>query len=972
MTTGPASSPAPFLGLDPHRFGLSGPLSDDIELLDRLLGDVLREQEGDDLLRLARELLAASEGGASPTTLFDQVPGLRDPDKAQRLLRAFTVLFQLLNTAEQKEIVRVNRERQERAGGRPRTESIRDAVFKLRDAGVGAAEMQALLGRIDICPTLTAHPTEARRRAVLDKLQLLAEGLAERGSSGAASAARLDQPLSSVEDAEAGLHRALTELWQTDELRATPITVPEEARNALFFFERAILNVVPYLHDDLRTALADAYPGDTFTIPPFLRYRSWVGGDRDGNPNVTPEVTWRTLVEHRRVALQFYLGRIDQLRRELTLGARHIAPGDPLLRSLEEDAAFIPLSAERQGRYRSEPYSLKLQFMYERLQADLAQIPALSSGERSARPPAEAAYGYGDAAPFLADLQLLADSLRANKAGCIADGGIFGALLVQVRTFGFHLAALDIRQHSDEHEKAVGELLRAAHALPEGVASYAAMDEDARVALLSRELQNPRPLVGAGVELTDGTHAALRIFDVIRDARRRLSPDAVVAYIVSMTHAVSDLLEPLLLAKECGLLRWREDGSLDSELDFVPLFETIDDLQGCDALMKSVFASPVYRRQLDARAGFQEIMLGYSDSSKDGGFLAANWALHDTQSRLAAVCRDAGVALRFFHGRGGTVGRGGGRANRAIQSQPPGSFDGRIRFTEQGEVISFRYGLAPIAHRHLEQIVSATLLAAHAALNQGGAHGSGPARAEPPAWTQTMRDMAAYSRTVYRQMVHEDPDFWVFFAQATPIRHISRLPIASRPVSRTGKKLSSVDDLRAIPWVFAWIQSRYVVPGWYGLGSALADFAGRAPGNLSTLQTMYREWLFFKAVVDNAQLELVRAHPRTSSWYAARTEPPALGQRFNDLIEGERVRTVETLLQVTDQRELLGHANVVRSTVELRNPAVVPISLLQVALMNAEDQDNGGIDAPLGENSRWRESILLSITGIAAAMQSTG
>ena len=426
------------------------------------------------------------------------------------------------------------------------------------------------------------------------------------------------------------------------------------------------------------------------------------------------------------------------------------------------------------------------------------------------------------------------------------------------------------------------------------------------------------------------------------------------------------MLEPMLLAKEAGLLRVEPNGEMVSELDIVPLFETIDDLQNCDVLMGRLFETPVYRQQLKARNDFQEIMLGYSDSSKDGGFLAANWALYDTQSRLAHVCREAKVALRFFHGRGGTVGRGGGRANRAIQSQPPGTFDGRIRFTEQGEVISFRYSLPPIAHRHLEQIVSASLLAASPLETVPAETGTG----EPKEWLHALADMAHFSREVYRKMVHDDPDFWIFFAQATPIKHISRLPIASRPVSRSGKKLSSVDDLRAIPWVFAWIQSRYVVPGWFGLGSGLEWFANQNGDNLALLQTMYQNFRFFKAVIDNAQLELVRAHLPTAARYAARVQPPEIGEKFHKHISEELMRTQEWVLRVTDQTELLGHAPVVRATVHLRNPAVIPLSLLQVALMDAEENAVGP-DADLSQ-SPWREAILLSITGVAAAMQSTG
>ena len=812
--------------------------------------------------------------------------------------------------------------------------------------------MQNLLDRIDICPTLTAHPTEARRRAVLDKLQTVAECLADRNLP--LSAPLLDRSLSAGEAAaEAATERALTELWQTDELRASPITVPEEARNAMYFFERSIFDVVAWLHDDVRAALHACYPGHEFSVGAFVTYRSWVGGDRDGNPNVTPEVTWRTLMEHRRLALQFFVGRVDALRRELTLSARNIAPSDPLFASLERDRETVPLARDRQERYKAEPVALKFLFMHERLLANLRQTqnPDTENSE----------HAYPTAAEFVDDLLLLQQSLRDNKAGRLASGGGFAALVTQAQTFGFHLAALDIRQHSDEHARALDDILRVAGVLPDG--TYSDLPEAEKIALLTRELQNPRPLVARDAPLEAATQNVLRVFDVVRRARRTLSEKSVEAYIISMTHEVSDMLEPMLLAKEAGLLRWNGD-EMVSELDIVPLFETIDDLQNCDTLMQQLFASSLYQKQLLTRNNFQEIMLGYSDSSKDGGFLAANWALHDTQTRLARVCREAKVELRFFHGRGGTVGRGGGRANRAIQSQPPHTFNGRIRFTEQGEVISFRYSLPPIAHRHLEQIVSASLLAVHADMQ------TGEQNAEPEKWLQSLREMAYQSREVYRKMVHDDPDFWVFFAQATPIKHISRLPIASRPVSRSGKKLGSVDDLRAIPWVFAWIQSRYVVPGWFGLGSALEWFAEQNADNLALLQTMYQNFRFFKAVVDNAQLELVRAHLPTAARYAARVDPPEIGEKFHNHIAGELQKTREWVLRITNQDELLGHAPVVRATVHLRNPAVIPLSLLQVALMDAEENALGP-DADLA-NSPWREAILLSITGVAAAMQSTG
>lgn len=954
------TSPDAFLNLHPHEFGLSDALAGDIALLDQTLGQVLREQEGDDLLHLAQRLMeeTGSDGG-DPMTLLKRVPELADPDTARRLLRAFTVLFQLLNTAEQKEIVRVNRERQAKAAGKPRAESIAEAVARLAGEGMTAEEMRGLLAHIDICPTLTAHPTEARRRAVLDKLHRVAECLAERAVP--VGVPRLDAPLpgNKAYEPEAELRRALTRLWQTDELRATPITVPEEARNALYFFERTILDVVAWLHGDVRAALARAYPGETFELPPFVTYRSWVGGDRDGNPNVTPEVTWQTLLEHRRIILEFYLSRIDKLRRELTLGARHVVANDPLLASLVNDRAEVPLSDERQTRHQAEPYVLKFLYMEARLQANLRHTQAMVRGETSTTE----AWSYGNADAFVTDLTLVQNALREGRARAIAEDGALADLAVQARTFGFHLAALDVRQHSDEHARALGEIFRVSQVLP-SIAAYADLPEHEKAALLARELRNPRPLVGPETPLSDDARRTLRVFEVIRRARRELSPQSVVCYIISMTHAVSDMLEPLLLAKEAGLVRWQDGDSVESELDIVPLFETIDDLHGSDSLMRKLFASPEYRAQLSARGDFQEIMLGYSDSSKDGGFLAANWALHDTQTRLARVCELADVGLRFFHGRGGTVGRGGGRANRAILSQPPGAFDGRIRFTEQGEVISFRYGLPPLAHRHLEQIVSAALVAAAPVVREERT----PAK-EPEKWRTALRDMAAYSRGEYRKLAHDDPDFWTFYAQATPIAHISRLPIASRPVSRSGKKLSSVDDLRAIPWVFAWVQSRYGVPGWFALGSALEWFAQKEPDGLSRLQEMYRDWLFFRTVIDNAQLELARAELSTALRYARRTDPLELGERFHALISGEYNKTRQWVLKVINQPELLEHSPVVRATVHLRNPAVVPLSMLQVALMEAQEETQ---KANGDEDTTYRDAILLSITGIAAAMQSTG
>ncbi|HEY3414819.1 MAG TPA: phosphoenolpyruvate carboxylase [Armatimonadota bacterium] len=948
----------PFLNIALDAAGLSAPLGHDIRWLDAALGDVLTEHEDPSVMRVARGLYACEDTG-DPGTLLSRIPELRDPITVQRVLRAFTVFFQLLNTAQQKEIVRVNREREAHAGVAPRPESIADAVRVLAEAGVSAQEMQATLLRTDICPTLTAHPTEARRRSVLDKLQAVAEALAVE-----AGADRLwSGPLAAHGQAESDLRRALTELWQTDELRSTPLTVEDEVRNVLYYLEHTILDVVAWLHEDVKAALTRYYPGGAFEIPPFLTYRSWVGGDRDGNPNVTADVTWRTLLSHKRVGLGAWRQRCAALQGELTQSLRQTPVSPELLDSIASDREAVGSLPESERRFALEPYALKLAYMQVRLDAAMDHLDGLEDFRAEGpafvpRPPA-----YSSADELLDDLRLIQRSLRANRAAVLADEGPLARLVAQVATFGFHLVSLDVRQHSDEHSAVLEEILGVAGVLPPG-RTYGSLDEGERVRLLTAELSQPRPLLLRDWSGSDRARNVLEVFEVIRHAQRYLSRQAVTAYVISMTHGVSDILEALLLAREAGLLRWSLLGDsleMESDLDIVPLFETIDDLNSCDKLMRSLFSNRAYRKHLTARAAFQEIMLGYSDSSKDGGYLAANWALHATQSRLASTCRKAGIQLRLFHGRGGTVGRGGGRANQAILSQPARSSNGRIRFTEQGEVVSYRYSLPPFAHRHLEQIANAVLL------SFGHPRQRLHARSE---WHNAAELLAGESRRVYRELVYDDPEFWDFYTQATPIAHIGGLSIGSRPARRPGGRGSGIDDLRAIPWVFAWVQSRYGVPGWYGVGSALQWYADRQPDGLQTLRAMYKGWPFFRTLIDDLQLELLRAHMPTAAMYAASVRPSSLGQRIDGVIEREFALTRDWALRITGAPELLEYAQAVRTMVSIRNPIVMPLNRLQVALMESWGQLAFLSDDE--EGTAWRDAVMLSIAGVAAGMQSTG
>ncbi len=937
---------------DPSQYGLSEELSADIALLDRLLSRVLEDQEGERLLELIGSLHTSEAG----------VPELGDPRTVERVLKACTVLFQLINTAEQTEIVRVNRRRRAKRPDIPRPESIAEAVRRLAMLGMTAREMQDLISRLEVCPTLTAHPTEARRRVVVEKHQEIARLLTERSLP--TDAARVDIPLDAGGTPERELYRALTGLWQTDELRAAPMGVADEVRNVAHYIEHTVFDVVTWLHRDLRSALSAAYPGHSFEIPPFLLFRSWVGGDRDGNPNVTPEVTWETLVYNKRCALECYRARVRDLHRQFTVSARLVEPSQELLQSIERDRQIVGLPAEQAEQHAREPYALKLLCIHERLAATLRHLDALSDLHAEgpsfvAQPPA-----YRRSTELLDDLGLIQASLRAGKAAVLADDGPLADLVAQIRAFGFHLFSLDMRQHSAEHEKVIEEMFQEAHMLPPD-RPYTSLPERERVSLLTRELCTPRPLVSRDWTGSKLAQSVFQVFEVVRHAQRYISPNSVSTYVVSMTHRVSDVLEVLVLAKEAGLIRWRRDQNgkrMESDIHVVPLFETIDDLARCDRLLSELFANRAYRPHLDAVGRFQEVMLGYSDSSKDGGYLAATWALQDAQTRITAACRRAKVELRVFHGRGGTVGRGGGRANRAILSQPSGSFSGRIRFTEQGEVISFRYSLAPIAHRHLEQIVHAAMVKAS---------GKEERKRIPHEYREALHRMAERSRRAYRGLVYDDPEFWSFFTQATPIAHISRLPIASRPTSRTGAELVGLEELRAIPWVFAWVQCRYTVPGWYGLGAALEWFAEGAAADsedrdrrLAMLRRMYREWPFFQTMIENAELELMRSSMETAGAYAGLVQPRSLGKRVHCAIKEEYERTCRWLLLITRREQLLAKAPALRRTVEFRNPLVTPLSKLQVELLrrlrDGEDYQT------------WREAMLLSITGLAAAMQSTG
>ncbi len=964
--------------------GISAPLSRQVNLLGALLGRAVRARYGDDVFDLVETLRRHCREGAHDRAA--RLVAEQPLDRLVALLRAFATFFHLVNKAEQLEILRINRERARAASPEhPRAESVAAAVHGLKEEGRSLDEVLGLIGSLDIQPTLTAHPTEARRRSILFHQQRLADLLAALGLGASG-----DRDTTPAEDDAlvAEIESTVRLLLATDEIRSAAVTVEDEVRHGLYFVATSIWQTVPRIHADLRRALQTYYPDEKrdsrlptpdsrppTLLPPFLRYRSWIGGDRDGNPRVTAEVTAWTLRVHREDALRLYRRALDGLRLVLSVSERQV-PGDPfaaLRGSIEADPGFEALPERRRRQNAREPVRLKLLLMQ-------AELDRLLDGEDAGVEEA----GY-DADAFRADLALIAESLEAAGLGSLARSGPLADLRVQAAAFGFHLAALDLRQHSRVHEAAVADLLRLAEVTEE----YAALDEAGRLEVLSAELRNPRPLRALGAETGDDTR---RVLDVLEVARRALGrePESIGSYVISMTDAVSDVLEVLLLLKEAGLWQRARDGAVTCPLDVVPLFETIADLERAEVLLERLFSHPVYVRQLVARRRLQEVMLGYSDSNKDGGYWQANWSLHKAQGAIARVCRRFGLDLRLFHGRGGTVGRGGGRANQAIRAMPPEAQTGRIRFTEQGEVISFRYAHPGLARRHLEQIVHAQLGAlaeapaeAERTAALGSASGAGfEGPSEDPGSSPgqapeggLMQQVADTSMAAYRALI-DDPAFWPWYLRATPIEHIAGIPMASRPVSR--KAASEVDfgGLRAIPWVFAWTQPRYTVPGWYGVGTALAQ-AMRDGEHAERLRAMYAGWPFFQAVVGNALREMARARLVIAERYAALAKPsPAsrkageanAGGRMHERIAAEFERAERALLQITGQDRLLAHSPVIEQSIGLRNPYTDVLNLVQIELM--QRWRSGGDE---GEDAdALKEALFVSLNGIAAAMQSTG
>ena len=910
-------------------------LSATIHMLGNVLGETIIEQEGQAIFDLEEQIRAlskawrsgAAEAGEAIKALMPEL--IADLPSALAVLKAFTTYFQLVNLAEDEQRVEILRDRARAAqmAGVPMRETLEESIARLHQEGLSAAEMQRILDELFIVPVLTAHPTETKRQTILTKLRTISDTLEALTTPGLL-------PTEEREHLER-LREDIVLLWQSDETRDRPPTVLDEVRTGLYFFEVTLFDLIPKIYEELERGLAQVFPGVTFRIPPFLRYGSWIGGDRDGNPFVTLAVTEEALRAMKEMVLKQYNVAVDDLYHQLIPAITRIGISDELRESLAADFKLVPENeVDVLERFRMEPYRQKLIMMFRRLRATRAE------NERPWDDRARNPRAYHNVDEFMADLRVIERSLLANKGERLARGRL-AALIRQVEVFGFHLASLDMRQHSALHRAAVAEVL-AAYGI---FADYPALSEPDKISFLTREIGNLRPFT-AQLQFSSATNEIVGLFRLIRRAKQEIDDDAVQTYVISMTNMVSNVLEVLLMAKDAGLL---------GAIDIVPLFETVEDLDHAPRIMATLFANEAYRRHLDARGRRQQIMIGYSDSNKDGGYLRSNWMLFLAQRTLARLCEQYDVKLTLFHGRGGTLGRGGGPANRAILAQPPESVRGRVKLTEQGEVISTRYANLSLARRHLEQLVNAVLLTA----------GKRPQFAREELWAQRMDALSDVAFKKYRSLVNK-PGFLTYFHEATPIGHIGALNIGSRPARR--KATQDISDLRAIPWVFAWMQSRVNLPSWYGVGTALEQWCdgGRNMRPLEELREMYREWPLFCTVTDNVQMGLSKADMAIASLYAQLTDARTRGLIFDDILD-EFERTVRMVLLIVEADQLLDKEPVLRRSIKVRNPYVDPMNYIQVALLQKLQTET---DAE--SRQKLTAAVLSSVNGIAAGLQNTG
>jgi phosphoenolpyruvate carboxylase len=921
---------------EPSRDGKDQPLAEDIRHLGRILGDTLREQESAaafDLVERIRRTAVEFRRGGDPRAGASLAATLRslEPDAVMTVVRAFTQFSQLANIAEDRHHIR--RRRAHLLGGsKPQGGSIALAAQRAAEAGVTAGELAAFLTGGLVMPVLTAHPTEVQRKSILDAHIEIARLLDERD--------RMRQTPEEAAVDEAALRRMILILWQTRMLRAARLTVQDEIDNALSFYTYTFLAAIPRLIEEIDSELHALYRS-RLPAPQMLRMGSWIGGDRDGNPFVTHETLAYALERQSALALAHFLEEAHALGRELSLSLQRVEIS-PELKRLADAAE------DDSDQRRDEPYRRALTGVYARLAAT-----SLALGHREpSRRPLASAKPYAASADFVRDLDTLIGSLRTHGSARVVYGRLM-RLRHAAQAFGFHLASVDLRQHSGVHEAVVGELAARAGA----VADYTKLDEEAKIAFLLAELGAARLLRSPFVAYGELAAKELAILDAAKVIHQRFGKAAVPTCIISNTNSVSDILEAAVLLREAGLLRPAGAGDAPAVLDLniAPLFETIDDLRRAGAMMDRLLGVPAYRALVAGRGDLQEVMLGYSDSNKDGGYVTSNWELYRATLDLVGVCEKHKVKLRLFHGRGGTVGRGGGPSYDAILAQPPGSVNGQIRITEQGEVIASKYSDAEIGLRNLETLVAATLEASLLKPAKGVA--------ERPEWRAAMEEISAGSFAAYRALVYETPGFVEFFRDVTPIGEIAGLNIGSRPAAR--RATNRIEDLRAIPWVFSWSLSRIMLPGWYGFGSAVEAFLAKSrTKNLRLLREMHAGWPFFRVMLANMDMLLAKTDLGIASRYAGLARDQKRATQLLGRIEEEQALSMRHLFAIERTKGVLeGNPTLARS-IRNRRPYIDPLNHLQVELLRR--LRSGDTD------DRVKRALLITINGIAAGLRNSG
>lgn len=908
------------------------PLRRDVKLLGQILGEILVSHGGTELfdkvekIRLMCKTLRTHFDNEIYSELKEEIANLNSPMRRQ-VIRAFSMYFHLINIAEQNHRIRRRRQYQLEDDSIVQPDSIESAILSLKENNINEDMIQEVLNKLSLELVITAHPTEAAKRSILEIQQRIAVILK-----------KLDHPLLTKRERsklEESLFNEVTILWQTDELRHNKPTVLDEVRNGLYYFDQTLFEVLPEIHREVEICLEKNFSAKKWDVPNFLRFGSWIGGDRDGNPNVTPEVTWETLHKQRKLVLKKYKNVLVDLMKRYSHSTTRVEVSDELVQSLEvEEDKF--LTEDKKWPVKGEVYRRKFAIIIERLK----QV-------------GKSDLGYHSAEELLEDLYVVKRSLN-NHHPAAHELKTIQKLIRQVQLFGFHLATLDIRNHSGEHEAAMTEILRKVQITDK----YAQLSEDEKVKILENILMDPRPLLLLNEDYSPETQQMIQVFQMIKNAHKEFGTRSISVYLVSMTKSASDLLEVLVLAKEAGIYRLHADGTVESQLNVAPLLETIDDLTAGPKIMETLFQMPVYRNHLKVMNDQQEIMLGYSDGSKDGGTLTANWKLYKAQLEIHEMANKYHIGLKFFHGRGGSLGRGGGPLNKSLLSQPAETIGDGVKITEQGEVLSSRYLLEDIAYRSLEQATSTLMLAtAHVSKE------AEPGNLRDECWESAIEEISDAALKKYQSLVFGDADFLTYFNEATPLRELGDLNIGSRPMSR--KNRGRFEDLRAIPWVFAWTQSRQLLPAWYAAGTGLENYALKSEQNLQQLQQMYENWPFFRSIIDNLQMALMKADITTAKEYLSLVEDQKIAERiFSNILE-EYERTKAILLEITGDNELLDNTPNIKDSVYRRNPYVDPLNFLQVELIKELRNKNEPSEELLTE-------VLLTISGISAGLRNTG